>query len=179
VWAIEPNPNNVSFLLATRARNGFNNVEIIQAAASDRWEVLSLAQQGHTSNGTAVHPHGITPSDFLMPVMALPLSACLSSTGRIDIIKIDAEGAEGKAIGGMLDLIERDRPVIVSEFTPSTLPVVSRISPSEYLDLFARRGYKLAVLETSGPRALSAAELLRLADAIAPHDHLDILAEPA
>ena len=34
VWAIEPNRKNIAFLLATRARNGFDNVEIIQAAAS-------------------------------------------------------------------------------------------------------------------------------------------------
>ena len=37
VWAIEPNSKNVAFLLATRARNGFGHIEIIQAAASDRW----------------------------------------------------------------------------------------------------------------------------------------------
>ncbi|HLY17761.1 MAG TPA: FkbM family methyltransferase [Bryobacteraceae bacterium] len=174
VWAVEPNPRNVAFLSATRAHNQFRHVEIIQAAASDRWEVLSLSTD--CSNGAALEASGRHPDDFPEPVMALPLDACLPRSLSIQVVKIDVEGAEGKALRGMRDLVERDRPIIFSEFTPSTLPLVSRISPAEYLELFTSRGYALAVLESSGPRYLNAAALLDHAAAVAADSHLDILA---
>jgi FkbM family methyltransferase len=179
VWAIEPNRRNVSFLLATRARNEFGHVEIIQAAASDRWEVLTLSLGCASSNSTALRTHGTEPVHFAEPVMALPLTACLPDSQRVDMIKIDVEGAEGKALGGMLDILDRDRPIVFSEFTPSTLPAISRISPGEYLSIFKKRGYSLAVLEKSGPRSLSVEALLEHAAAVAVDSHLDILAEPA
>ena len=176
VWAIEPNSKNVAFLLATRARNGFGHIEIIQAAASDRWEVLSLDTAN--SNGTARPSVGVVPANFVNPVMALPLAACLPSNESLDVIKIDVEGAEGKAMRGMLALIERHRPVIFSEFTPSALLSMSGMSPREYLELFTSRNYSLAVLEHSGPRAMTVDALLEHAAAVASDSHLDILLEP-
>jgi len=176
VWAIEPNRKNVAFLLASRARNGFSQVAIIQAAASDRWEVLSLSTD--YSNGAALEAAGLEPDQFIEPVMALPLDACLPRSPRIDVVKIDVEGAEGKALRGMLDLLERDLPLVFSEFTPSTLPSVSRISSAEYLEMFTSRGYSLAVLEDSGLKCMTAAALLEHAAAVAADSHLDVIAEP-
>jgi FkbM family methyltransferase len=176
VWAVEPNPKNVAFLLATRAINKFEQVEIIQAAANDCWKVLSLTTD--YSNGTALESAGLEPNDFTAPVMGIPLDVCLAGSQRIQVMKIDVEGGEGKAIRGMLQILERDHPVIFSEFTPSTLPVVSQISPREYLEMFSSRGYALAVLEPGGPRFLSVAELLTCAMETAADSHLDILADP-
>jgi hypothetical protein len=81
------------------------------------------------------------------------------------------------ALGGMIQILERDLPVVFSEFTPSMLHFVSGVSPGEYLEMFTSRGYRLAVLEEPGPRFMSAAALLEHA-AVAADDHLDILAEP-
>jgi FkbM family methyltransferase len=176
VWAIEPNSNNVAFLLAGRARNGFDHIEIIQAAASDRWEVLSL--ETSCSNGAARPSAGMVPADFVNPVMALPLAACLPADEPLDVIKIDVEGAEGRALRGMLALIERYRPAIFSEFTPSALPSMSGMSPREYLELFSSRNYLLNVLERAGPRAMTVDALLEHAARVAGDSHLDLLVEP-
>jgi FkbM family methyltransferase len=176
VWAIEPNRKNVAFLQASRARNRFDQVEIFQAAASDRFQILNLSAR--CSNGAAIEKQGAAPADFPDSVMALPLSAVLPRTGRIDVIKIDVEGAEMKALNGMLDLLERDRPVVFSEFTPSAMPLMSGIPPGEYLELFASRGYALAVIERSGATFAPATELLARAAAMPSDCHLDILAQP-
>jgi len=176
VWAIEPNHRNVSYLLATRALNGFRQVEIIQAAASDRWEVLCLATD--YSNGTVIKPDGTDPDHFSEPVMAFPLDAVLSTSGQIGVIKIDVEGAEARALKGMLTRLESDRPVVFSEFTPSALPPISGVSPGDYLSLFTDRGYSLTVLEKSGPKSMTASALLEYAAAMSANTHLDILAEP-
>ena len=110
--------------------------------------------------------------------MALPLSACLPCTERIDVIKIDVEGAEGRALRGMSELIDRYQPVIFSEFTPSMLPSMSGMSPREYLKLFTSRNYSLAVLGPSGPRTMTIDALLEHATAVASDSHLDLLIEP-
>jgi hypothetical protein len=96
----------------------------------------------------------------------------------MDVLKIDVEGAEGKALRGMLELIERHRPVVFSEFTPSALPLMSGISPAEYLEMFTSRGYSLAVLTGDGPSRMAAQQLLEHTTIVAPDSHVDFLAEP-
>ena len=177
VLAIEPNRRNVAFLLATRARNQFHHVEIVQAAASDRWQVLSLSTSN--SNGAALETTGTEPNHFEEPVMALPLDAIFARSGRIGVVKIDVEGAEARALKGMSDILRRDRPVVFSEFTPAAMPSMSGVSPGAYLEMFTSQGYSLAVLEESGPRFMSAATLLEQAARLAADGHLDILAEPS
>lgn len=171
VWAIEPNSKNVAFLLKTRAHNNFSQIEIIQAAASDRWEILSLMTD--CSNGAARR----VSNEFLNPVMGLPLAACLPAHERLDVVKIDVEGAEGKAIYGMLGLIDRFRPVVFSEFTPSALSSMSGLSPRDYLELFTSRNYVPSVLESAGPRTTAVEKLLEQASTLADDGHLDIMFE--
>jgi hypothetical protein len=53
------------------------------------------------------------------------------------------------------------------------------MSLGEYLEMFTGRGYKAVILESSDPRFMIAADLLERAAAMAPDEHLGILAEPA
>lgn len=88
------------------------------------------------------------------------------------------EGAEGRALRGMNVLIERHRPIIFSEFTPSAMPSMSGMSPREYLELFTSQDYSVSVLERAGPRAMTVDALLEHAAAVASDSHVDILLEP-
>ncbi len=69
---------------------------------------------------------------------------------KADFIKIDTEGAEGLVLCGAKSLIERHRPVVVSEFSMEMLPRVSRMSGSEYLTYFKALGYDLHVIDRRG-----------------------------
>jgi FkbM family methyltransferase len=143
VTAVEPNPDNGSMILASQERNGFGNIRILQAAAYDEWTTLRLFTDG--SNGTVMPGGGGGRS-----VMALPLGACLRDQ-RVDLMKIDVEGAEGRAVLGMIEVIDRQRPLVFSELTPSALPSLSGMSGEEYVGLFISRGYHIQVLQPNGP----------------------------
>ena len=66
------------------------------------------------------------------------------------MIKIDTEGAELNALIGLSGTIDRDHPVIVSEFSPGALPGISHCSGPEYLRFLIAKGYRIGVIEQDG-----------------------------
>jgi FkbM family methyltransferase len=175
VIAVEPNPANVSLMMASRALNGFENVRIVQAAAYDKWDTLCLFVDA--SNGCVAPVTSDQPSALRNTVMALPLGVFLLG-GGVDLIKIDVEGAEGRAVNGMIEVIERCRPTIFSEFTPEAMPSMSGMSAEDYLNLFILRGYRVQVLQLSGPVDCgNDARRVLTEYARCGRDHVDILCE--
>jgi FkbM family methyltransferase len=175
VIAVEPNSRNAKALHASRERNGFSNLEILQIAASSSWEMLFL-DAAH-SNGSVSFPVGDI-SELLAreTVMSLPLDVVLDHD-QVDLIKIDVEGFEFRALSGMVKCIDRDRPTIISEFSPGSLPGSSGVTPLDYLDFFKSRGYRLAVIGLDELLPCGdAAEVMALYYANGT-DHIDILAE--
>jgi FkbM family methyltransferase len=122
VIAVEPNPATAELLSATLAINGF----------AGRSEVLALALgDGSRTCGGLVVPHGEPKNAALIPDGSAPLYAAigpvvevpiiafdaLAADGpRIDLVKIDAEGAEADILRGMASMLRRDRPLLVVEF---------------------------------------------------------------
>lgn len=143
VWAIEPNPNNVKFILASKSKNGFEQLAIIQAAAGSSWESMCLFSDG--SNGTVEAISADDPSLIREPVLSLPLSALIGQK-HIDVIKIDVEGAEGKVLRDLTEVLRSSRPIIFAEFTPGALPVLSAMSGEELLRFLIDVGYDISVL---------------------------------
>ena len=67
-------------------------------------------------------------------------------TKKIALIKIDAEGSEGKAFEGGIELITKYHvPFIYLEFTPYYLKLHGT-DPNEFIKLFANNGYKFSNL---------------------------------
>ena len=149
VLSVEPNAANVALILRSSAKNNFKNVRIIQAAAYDAWEPLKLFVDSSNGAVSAIDP--THPNSCGGTVMGLPLSAVIAES-HIDVVKIDVEGAEGRAMQGMWNVIERSMPVVFSEFTPDSMPTMSGISAREYLQLFLGLGYHISVLDKSGGR---------------------------
>lgn len=180
VFAVEPNPENVKLLEASRRLNGFGQVLVIQAAAGRRTAVLALNVS--FSNGMT----GELPDDFdaifaSRPVQALALDAILPNDRPINLVKLDAEGAELNALVGMSGMLQRDRPVIVSEFSPGTLPGISNCSGPEYLQYLIDRLYQISVIEPDGFERPYGVDIGGIMGAYTSSgiDHIDIVATPA
>jgi hypothetical protein len=97
------------------------------------------------------------------------------------LIKIDTEGAELNALIGLSETINRDRPVIVSEFSPATLPGISRCSGPEYLRFLIARGYRIGVIERDGTETGFGDDVDGVMGAYSRSgvDHIDIIAMPS
>ena len=148
VLAVEPNEGNVRLIEASRRANGFGQVAIAFCAAGPGPGLLGL--QRASSNGIAI-PLAAELDAFLRePVVpSFPL-AMIVPTQPIGFIKIDVEGAEHTALSSIAPVLQRDRPVIVTEFSPALLPQVSGVSADEYAAFLLGLGYAAAAIAPDG-----------------------------
>src|SRR5215469_4133863 len=112
VVAVEPNPENIKLIEASRRVNGFDQVLIIQAAAGRQTGLLAL-NVSHSNGMTGELPDNVDAIFASRPVPCFALDAILPRDRPFDLVKIDTEGAELNALIGLSDTVDRDRPVIV------------------------------------------------------------------
>lgn len=122
VVAVEPNVQNIRLLEASRRANGFEQVVVAHAAAGTGVGLLALNTSYSNGTPSAIdHDLGALMSAQIVP--CFPLPAMVPAGRRVDFIKIDIEGAEYLALLGAQEMLRKDRPVIVSEFSPDLMPV--------------------------------------------------------
>ena len=179
VMAIEPNAGNMRLLEASRRINGFTQVTPVQAAAASELGLLVL-HSAH-SNGTTSVPAADLPGLLdAVTVAGLRIDDLLPAGRNIDFIKIDVEGAEFNALLGAADLIRRCHPVIVSEFSPNLIPLISGVPGTQYLQLLIDFGYRVSVLAPDGRVQAFGTDtgLVMQAWQRSGVDHIDLLFEP-
>lgn len=101
VVAIEAHPRTCEALRRTVVRSGLTNVTVVHAATADREGELRITDTDfHIGNTIVAATSGL-------PVRALTLDQLAREQGitRIDYLKMNIEGAEGLAIGGMAEMI--------------------------------------------------------------------------
>lgn len=177
VVAVEPNPDNIKLLEASRCVNGFCQVQIIQAAAGRDTSLLAL-NVSHSNGMTGELPYRIEELLRSRPVQCLALDLILARDRPIHLVKIDTEGAELNVLLGMSATIDRDRPIIVSEFSPNSLPGISNCSGPEYLSYLISKGYKIRVIEKDGTESFFGTDIAGVMAAYKRSgiDHIDIIA---
>jgi FkbM family methyltransferase len=176
VVAVEPNPRNVALARMSAKDNGFDNVEVYPVALSERPGAVALDTDG--SNGRIVPVDGppSEPFEANFVVAARPLDEILEAAGvdKVHVLKVDVEGAEPLVLAGAQRCLSRDRPVLISEFSPLALDAAPWGGAQRYLDTLRGHGYRLRMIGADGDH--TDAEILA---AVSPEvDHVDLLAEP-
>lgn len=176
VLAIEPNPRNARMLEASRRVNDFGQVTLSQTAAGPQTGLLVL-HRSHSNGTTSAPPDALAALLHAETVPCIRPDALVPATRRIDLIKVDVEGAEYLALLGCAGIIARDRPTIVSEFGPDQMEGISGIDGRGYLRWLTGLGYRLSGIEPDGslldfPTEEAAMELYQRRAT----DHIDIVA---
>jgi FkbM family methyltransferase len=179
VIAVEPNPENIRLLEASRRVNGFEQVLVIQTAAGRKTGLLAL-NVSHSNGITGNLPASLNAILTSRPVPCFALDAILPKDRRIDLVKIDVEGAELNALVGLSEIIDRDRPMIVSEFSPGALPGISHCTGPEYLGFLIAKGYRIGVITSDGSESAFGDDIdgVMAAYSRSGIDHIDITAKP-
>ncbi len=86
-------------------------------------------------------------------VEAITLDETLVDSERIDVIKMDIEGAEPRAWRGMPQIIEELRPVVVFEFSPEAIKLTSHVEPADFLEEVINKGYELFIINREEGRS--------------------------
>ncbi len=153
VVAVEPSSRERSHLERNLARNGIGNVEIVPAAlgAAAGHADLHLAHGAHTGHNTlGSFAHDDVVPDSSERVALDTLDAVVARLGlpRVDVVKIDVEGAEAGVIAGGRAVLTTIRPVLMMELNDSALRSQGSSEASLLATLQREFGYEILVFST-------------------------------
>jgi FkbM family methyltransferase len=126
VLGVEPNPAMVTRLQEVARENSLDNLEVINAAASDfQGDAVLLVGSDHgltrlDPTGSQVYGINVTNSE---KVAVISLDSLAERLGKRKLrgIKLDIEGHEYRALLGAKDLLSKFRPLVQMEFNPALM----------------------------------------------------------
>ena len=113
VVAVEPNERNQAVLAQNLELNGIRNVKSVQAACWSRREALEFLPGITLDLSRVGESRGRKHDTVGLPLDELAESLSLQ---RVDVLKIDVEGAELEVLEGGKPILEKFRPRIFLEF---------------------------------------------------------------
>ncbi len=179
VFAFEPNQYNCQYIYNSAAINGFNNITIYPFAVAN--ESKNFIYDNLGTNGIISEIERDTNIfESRTIVMSVVLDELLDKIEHINIIKIDIEGAEYKALAGAKNMLGKHRPIILSEFSPSALKNVSQVSGEAYLEILIRHNYHISVIEEFGKTVECGSDITKVMNIfeLRKSSHIDIVANP-
>ena len=144
VYAIEPNPENARLIAHTIDHNRLSNVRLIPLALGETTGFYPY-RSAIGSNGGFVGQgqYLLDPRATIVPTIRFDDL----DIARVDVIKIDVEGAEPIVLRGAAATIERDHPVIIFEFSDVMIQGIAGVAPRDHLKMFESYGYELWLIE--------------------------------
>jgi len=142
VYAFEPDPTNFELLKKNVRANGYQNVVYIKKAVSDRSGPLSLYLCPDNKGDHRIYDSRDDRASITVEAVTLD-EHFADFQGQINFIKMDIQGAEGRAIKGMLRLLDCHRETsMITEFWPAGLHR-SGVPAQVYLSDLERLGFQL------------------------------------
>ena len=143
VFSFEPNPKNFEYLSKNIKINNYTNVTAEQKAISNSSGKIKLFNcpydtGHHTINqqeGIEAYRLGRTGEVSSIDIEAVTLDEYMKNkSDKVDVIKIDVEGAEALAFMGMKDILAKNKNIkIFLEFFPLLIEKMGN-SPEEFIN---------------------------------------------
>jgi FkbM family methyltransferase len=136
VVAIEPNPHNVAILQKNVALNALQNVVVRQAAVGNSQGTIDLLED--STEGGVSYEHGTDNQATILSEL-VSLDQIAHEYGFPQLLKIDVEGFEDRALKGATQILQR-RPKIaievhtewVSRYGSSVAEVIALLNLEDY-----------------------------------------------
>ena len=117
VHSFEPTPETNMILYHNVLVNGIRNIQIYSKAAWNKAETLTFYLKNNPEGNSATFQ--TEKAVKTLKVEAIQLDSLIEFFGKVDLVKIDVEGAEPEALQGMTEIIRRDKPVMIVEILES------------------------------------------------------------
>ena len=155
VWSVEPAARTAAFLRASVVHNGLDNVNVVQAALSDRSGKASLYMGSLSELASLTGDVSLHTSSESVTLQTLDEMYVAQNLDRIDFVKLDAEGEEIRIIHGGARFFTEESPLVMAALHRKTM------EESGLLSTFAGLGYScyrlvpgLQVLTSAPPDAI-------------------------
>jgi FkbM family methyltransferase len=154
VHAFEPNARYAELIFRSLAVNGFGgHAQVHDIAVGEAEGVAELLFTWGWGGGghLSVAPGAVPPGAEMRACRVAALDTLFADPGfTVDVIKMDVEGAEGRALRGMWQLLERSPdPRVIFEFAPAMLEAQG-VGAEELIYLFSELGFRFWSI---GPRS--------------------------
>ncbi len=143
ILAIEPNPTTANLLARNLGKNGVGNATVVQIAITDAQGIAELFIGADTHTGKASLSSTNARTNSSVTVTCSTLDAVLDAyrLPRLDVLKIDVEGAELRVLKGMDQSLQTFHPTLVIEIEPKLLESFGA-TPADIHDFLKARGYQ-------------------------------------
>lgn len=147
VYAIEPDLDNLTRLKAHLQLNRVSNVTVVPKCVGDRSGKTFFAKGSTSGTGRVVETH--EPGDDVAELDQVTLEDLMTEyqIPKIDLLKIDVEGSEERALSGAGDRLTSVRRIALEYHSPSLATKVERLLKkkgfSELQDISAARSHVL------------------------------------
>jgi len=174
VWAFEPDPSNFKTLLLNLRANHASNVTAVDAAVGAKSEMISLYQSNVHHGDHRIYPTRDVERNCIS-IQALALDEYFDAFQKIDLIKMDIQGAEGLALSGMKNLLARNPNLsIFMEFWPAGIRQTG-YSPLSLLTELADRGYRVFEIKENEKRLSPVRDFADFISSISGENYCNIL----
>ncbi|MEP7266908.1 MAG: FkbM family methyltransferase [Saprospiraceae bacterium] len=138
IISFEPDKINLSSFTKSIQKNGFKNIVIHPFAVSDKSGEIFLSRDPYNSGNHQIRK--VMSNASGISIQAIALDEFLKDEKKIDIIKIDIQGAEYFAFKGMKQIIlDNPQLIIFAEFWQKGLKNMG-VEPLKYLELLKSYG---------------------------------------
>lgn len=152
VIAVEANPVVVKYLMASVVDAGLSHIASVKPyAVSNRYGLIQMEEtEKGNIGGLNIRPlaQSVPFKRNIMPTVVL--DDILEDLPRLDLVKMDIEGAEPLALEGMKKMLAKFSPKILMEINSDGLRNVSDKSVMELLYQMKSYGYKVFDIRKNG-----------------------------
>jgi len=118
VVAVEPHPRNMRVLRENLRCMGAKNITCVSKAVSERdGNTVPLFSGSHDGTHSLLRRSTISSQDYL-PVETITLSSLLKDFERVDLVKVDVEGAEWEVLEGAVQIIDKIESWVIELHDP-------------------------------------------------------------
>lgn len=176
VYAFEPSPVFYETLKTNLAMNGFVDVVAVPMAVAD---FCGYQDFHHSVVGGGSSLYRRLEGSTVVKVQVTTLDAFFGELGwpKVDLIKIDIEGAEAAALRGAKELIRRSAPLhLILELNPQTLEAAT-VSPLDLVLLIRELGFEHIRVVERDLYPLSIGDVEQLVKGLRPEGHVNLWCE--
>lgn len=154
VIAVEPSSRERALLEANLARNQMRNVTVVPHALADaagtaELKIAGKEHGGHNTLGQFIYESDVEIAREQVLVETLDALAARLGLERIDVVKVDVEGAELKLLSGGRSVLSQQRPIVLIEANEESLRRQGA-STAAVVDLLLSLDYQIHVFNESG-----------------------------
>lgn len=142
VIALEPDPRNYRYLVENIRLNNLTNVVALPIAAYSEACTLTLWLGRRSGESSLLADWDVTDAAVKVPARRLDDAVEMVGVDRVDLVKVDVEGAEHHVLEGAVNVLRKYRPILLLE-------IHGRGQWERASKLLSALGYRLCVVGAS------------------------------